>query len=597
MRPLDPRLLRHARATRTFLVLTVTFGVATAGLVIAQASLLAYLITSAFLGGADLREMRGQMVALAVVLVGRALVAWASEWAAYRASAAVKSQLRAQLVEHAVQLGPARVATGGAATGELVVLATHGLDALDGYFARYLPQLVLAALVPLAVGIRILASDLTSAVIIAVTVPLIPIFMIIIGKATQWQMDRQWQTLARLGHHFLDVVAGLGTLKVFGRAKAQVAMIRSVSEDLRRRTMSTLRLAFVSSLALELITTLSVALVAVSIGLRLVDGSLGLQTGLLVLLLAPEVYLPLRQVGTQFHASAEGVAAAQQAFDVLAMPLPEAGLEGAGLEGAGRAGIERTRVPCPVPDLSTATIRLEGVSVTYAGRGGSALDDFDLELSPGRIVALVGPSGAGKSTVVAALLGFAQPSAGHIVVSGPDTGSPIDRADLDLDAWRAQLAWVPQRPHLFAATVADNIRLGKAAATDAEVMRAAELAGAAEFIGALPAGLGTLLGERGAGLSTGQRRRIALARAFLRDAPVLLLDEPTAGLDADSEAVVADAISRLMMGRTVLLVTHRPALAAIAHEVVELAAPLAGTGPAMHAGTARLAVPAPGGLS
>ncbi len=579
-------------------MLTVAFGVATAGLVIAQASLLAYMITAAFLGGADLREMRGQLVALAGVLAARALVAWASEWAAYRASAAAKSQLRAQLVEHAVRLGPARAAEGGAATGELVVLATHGLDALDGYFARYLPQLVLAALVPLAVGVRILASDLTSALIIAVTVPLIPLFMIIIGKATQRKMDRQWQTLARLGHHFLDVVAGLGTLKVFGRAKAQIAMIRSVTDDLRRRTMSTLRLAFVSSLALELLTTLSVALVAVSIGLRLVDGSLGLQTGLLVLLLAPEVYLPLRQVGTQFHASAEGVAAAQQAFDVLALPLPEVGPPAAGCPRSGCLGTGATApADVPVPDLSTATIRVQGLSMSYPGRSVPALEDLDLELRPGRIVALVGPSGAGKSTVVAALLGFAGPSAGRILVGDADRGGPVDLADLDLDAWRAQLAWVPQRPHLFAATVADNIRLAHASATDADVMRAAELAGAAEFIEELPAGLGTLLGERGAGLSTGQRRRIALARAFLRDAPVLLLDEPTAGLDADSEAVVADAIGALMAGRTVLLVTHRPALAAIAHQVVELAAPLATAAGQVAVSGARLAAPVPEGMS
>jgi ATP-binding cassette subfamily C protein CydD len=550
VRPLDPRLLTHAAASRRYLGGAVGVGVATGALIIVQASLLADMLTRAFLGEATLATLRAPLIGLACVLVARAFLSWAGERAAYRASAAVKSQLRHRLVEHAVRLGPQRLAEHSEAsgTGSLAVLATRGLDALDGYFARYLPQLVLAVLVPLAVGIRVLVADLESAIVLAVTLPLIPIFMILVGMTTQRRMDKQWRTLTRLGHHFLDVVQGLPTLRVFGRTKAQVENLRRVGEDLRRTTMGTLRLAFLSSLVLELLATLSVAVVAVSIGLRLVDGKLTLHTALLVLLLAPEAYLPLRAVGTHYHASTEGISAANHVFTVLEIDPPAFG------------GAQ------PVPDLSRSTIRVEGLAVSYPGRNGAGLPPTNLELTPGRIVAVTGPSGSGKSTLIAALLGFVTPAEGRVVVGGTDL------AQLDLAAWREKVAWVPQRPHLFAGTIADNIRLGRPQATLAEVQRAAELAGAAEFINALADGYAARLGEAGAGLSTGQRRRVALARAFLRDAPVLLLDEPTAGLDADTEAMVADAVRRLVVGRTVLLATHRPALAAIAHEVVPVGA-------------------------
>jgi thiol reductant ABC exporter CydD subunit len=550
VRPLDPRLVTYAAATRRYLGGAVGVGMATGALIIVQASLLADMLSRAFLGEATLATLRSPLIGLACVLVARAFLSWAGERAAYRASAAVKSQLRHRLVEHAVRLGPQRLAEHSEAsgTGSLAVLATRGLDALDGYFARYLPQLVLAVLVPLAVGIRVLVADLESAIVLAVTLPLIPIFMILVGMTTQRRMDKQWRTLTRLGHHFLDVVQGLPTLRVFGRTKAQVDNLRRVGEDLRRTTMGTLRLAFLSSLVLELLATLSVAVVAVSIGLRLVDGKLTLHTALLVLLLAPEAYLPLRAVGTHYHASTEGISAANQVFAVLEMEPPALG------------GTQ------PVPDLSRSTIRVEGLAVSYAGRDGAGLPPTTLELAPGRIVAVTGPSGCGKSTLIAAMLGFVAPAEGRVVVGGTDL------AQLDLTAWRERIAWVPQRPHLFAGTIADNIRLGRPQATLAEVQRAAELAGAAEFIAALPDGYAARLGEAGAGLSTGQRRRIALARAFLRDAPVLLLDEPTAGLDSETEAVVAEAVRKLVVGRTVLIATHRPALAAIAHEVVPVGA-------------------------
>lgn len=544
MKPLDPRLLRYARTTRVFLLASVALGAATAGLIIAQATLLAEMIARAFLGGASLADLRTPMMLLLGVVAGRTLVAWLQEVAAHRSSAAVKSQLRGRLLEHALRLGPRWLA--GERSGELATLATRGVDALDDYFSRYLPQLVLAVIVPAAVGARILLGDWLSAVTVAATLPLIPIFAILVGLTTRRKMDRQWRTLSVLAAHFLDVVAGLPTLKIFGRAKAQAAKIREVTDRHRRATMSTLRIAFLSALVLELLSSLSVALVAVSIGLRLVEGEMALETALLVLILAPEAYLPLRAVGAQYHASVEGVTAAARIFEVVETPAPAAG----------------TRTD--VPDLAHATLRLDRVTVAYEGRDAPALDGFTLTVHPGETVALTGPSGAGKSTVLAVLLGFVRPEYGRVMADWDDL------ADLDPDAWRAQIAWVPQRPHLFAGTVAANIRLGRPDASDAEVRAAAEAAHAREFIEALPQGFDTPLGERGLGLSAGQRQRIALARAFLRDAPLLLLDEPTSNLDAESEAAVVDAVSRLAATRTVLLVAHRPALIALADRTVSL---------------------------
>ncbi|MEU8344716.1 thiol reductant ABC exporter subunit CydD [Spirillospora sp. NPDC048832] len=543
MKPLDPRLLKYARTTRVFLLSSVALGTATAGLIIAQATLLADMLDRAFLHGAALADLRAPLLLLLAVVLGRTLVAWLQEVAAHRSSAAVKSQLRGRLLARAVGLGPRWLS--GERTGELATLATRGIDALDDYFSRYLPQLVLAVLVPAAVGFRILLGDWLSAVTIAATLPLIPVFAILVGLTTQKKMDRQWRTLSVLAAHFLDVVAGLPTLKIFGRARAQADRIREVTDRHRRATMSTLRIAFLSALVLELLSTLSVALVAVSIGLRLVEGGLSLETALLVLILAPEAYLPLRQVGAQYHASVEGLTAAARVFEVLETPLPATG----------------TRTD--VPDLSRATLRLEKVTVAYDR--GPALADFSLTVHPGETVALVGPSGAGKSTALSVLLGFVQPDSGRVLADWDDL------AEFSPDAWRAQIAWVPQRPHLFAGTVAENIRLGRPAATMASVRAAAEAANALEFIEALPAGFDTPLGERGAGLSAGQRQRLALARAFLRDAPLLLLDEPTSNLDVESEAAVIDAVERLKAGRTVVLVAHRPALTTLADRVVTLA--------------------------
>ena len=531
MKPLDPRLLRRAKAARVFLLGSVLIGVATGVLIVVQAVLLAHGISEVVLHGAAVGQVAWP---LAGVLLARAVLVWLQEVVAQRAAAAVKSALRRQVLEHSLKLGPAWLS--GERSSALTTLLTKGLDDLDPYFARYLPQLVLAATVPAGVVGWMATGDLIAAGTVVVTLPLIPVFMALVGWATQAHSRKRQHALAVLAHHFSDVVAGLPTLKLFGRAKGQVTAVREVTERHRVASMKSLRLAFLSSFVLELLASISVALVAVGVGLRLIDGKLGLETALLVLILAPEAYLPLRQVGAHFHASADGVAASEEVFRVLETPLPERG--------------DRT----DVPDLRVTPLHLHDVTVLYPGRAEPALEGFDLDLWPGEVVALAGPSGAGKSTVLAAVLGFVVPDRG-VVVAG---GSAAD--EFAPERWRTQFAWVPQRPGLRMGTVADNIRLGRPEATDSQVLRALAEAGAPELDPAQQ------VGEGGQQLSGGQRRRVALARALVTEAPVLLLDEPTAGLDAEAEAAVVSHLRA--SGRTVLLVAHRPALLAAADRVV-----------------------------
>lgn len=535
--PVDPALLRRSRPVRRQLVLSVALGLAGAGAVVTQAWLLTQVIVSGFDGG-GVAAVTTELLALAGVFAVRAGLGWAHEVTATRAAAAVKAELRRDVMAALLSDRPART---DLATGRLIALVGAGLDALDGYLARYLPQLVLAVVVPLVIGAVVLATDLTSAIVLLVTLPLIPVFMVLIGLLTQDRVARRWSAVQRLSHHFTDLLGGLTTLKVLGRARAQVTGLRSVGERHRTASMAALRWAFLSALVLELIATLSVALVAVGVGLRLVQGDLGFAPALFVLLLAPEAYLPLRQVGTHFHDSADGVAAARAALAVVEAAAAPAMTQSAALT---------SRRP--------ATVELSGVGVRYPGRPVPALDGLSLELRPGEVVALAGPSGCGKSTACAVLLGLVEPDAGELLVDG--------RAVTDLASWRAQLAWVPQRPVLVAGTVADNVRLGVPAADDAAVRRALETAVA-------DLEPGRWVGERGSGLSAGEQRRVSLARALLRvqagDAWLLVLDEPTAGLDSRTEALVVEQLRDL--GATILLVAHRPALVVAADRVVELA--------------------------
>jgi ATP-binding cassette subfamily C protein CydD len=544
MKPFDPRLLRHARAVRGYMVAAVVLGVVVTGMVVAQAELLARLLASAARGTSP-AVLSSALIALLAVVAVRAAAAYGGEVTALRAAAAVKSQLRTTLAACLQRLGPSWL--GRQQPGEITTVATRGLDGLDPYFARYLPQLVLACLVPTAVLATVAAADWISAVIIAVTLPLIPVFAVLVGLHTRARTQRQWQLLARLGGHFLDVVEGLPTLKVFGRAKAQADVIKDVTAGYRSATMATLRVAFLSALVLELAAALATALVAVEVGLRLLAGHLGYQTALLVLLLTPEAYLPLRAVGLHFHSSMEGAAAAGRVCDIIETAPASPGGAESGVRGAAR-GPATPDLQC---DLRYDDIVLDTVSLAYPGRDRPALAEVSLRIRPGDWVAIMGPNGAGKSSLLSLLLRFTEPTGGRITAGG------VDVARVDLDNWRRQVTWVPQRPYLFAATVADNIALGQPDASREDIARAAGMAGADAFIEALPEGYDTLLGEQALRLSAGQRQRIALARAFLRDAPLLLLDEPTAHLDPIIARQILAVIQTLMAGRTVILVTHR----------------------------------------
>ncbi|MER5349542.1 thiol reductant ABC exporter subunit CydD [Kitasatospora sp. NPDC002551] len=545
MKPAERRLRRELPVVRHHLTTATALALLGAGLVVGQAGLLAGLLADGFAGRSP---GAGALAALATVLALRALLAWARGALAQRAAAEAKRALRERLTARLRHTGPRRLAA--RRHGETATLLTRGLDALDPYLTGYLPTMAATAAVPPVVVGWLWWTDWTSALIIVITLPLIPVFGALVGMHTARRTARQWRLLARLGGHFLDVLAGLPTLRAFGREHHQSGVVREMADAHRRATMRTLRVAFLSSLVLETVATLSVALVAVPVGLRLLAGELDLRTALVVLFLAPEAYLPLRAAGAAFHDSAEGLAVAERVFAVLDEEEPAAARP----------------APSPVPGLGTARLRLDGVSVHHPDRAAPALDGVSLTVHPGEHLALVGPSGAGKSTLLALFLGFTAPGAGRVLVDGTDL------AALDPDAWLAQVAWVPQRPHLFAATVADNIRLGRPDATDAEVRAAARAACADGFTEALPQGYDTPLGEHGAGLSAGQRQRIALARAFLKDAPVLLLDEPTAHLDPESEAAVTRATADLMRGRTAIVVAHRRSLLPHADRIVTVRA-------------------------
>jgi len=552
MRPFDRRLLARASAARGYLIGTVAFGLAATALILVQAGLLARALASAA-GGRPAAALAGTLTALLLVVAGRAVISYGGEVAALRAASGVKSQLRLALAAHALRLGPSWLA--GQQTGEIAATATSGLDALDSYFARYLPQLMLACLVPVAVLARVAAADWISAVVIAVTVPIIPLFAVLVGLHTRAQTQRRWELLARLAGHFLDVVEGLPTLKLFGRSKPQAQVIAQVTEQHRAATMRTLRTAFLSSLVLELAATLATAVVAVEVGLRLLGGHLGYQTALLVLLLTPEAYIPLRAVGLHFHASQEGAAAAGRVLRILDTPASQPPAAVPARPGTMPAGV----------DLRKDTISFHAIRLAYPGRDRPALSGVELTVRPGERVAITGPSGAGKSSLLALILRLTEPTAGRIEAGGADIAS------IPAQLWRQQIAWVPQHPYLFAGTVAQNIALGQPGASRAQIERAAALAGAADMIAGLAGGYDTQLGERGCRLSSGQRQRIALARAFLRDAPLLLLDEPASHLDRQAARELSAVIARLMSGRTVIEVTHDLDLASSPDRVLTLA--------------------------
>jgi ATP-binding cassette subfamily C protein CydD len=514
-----------------WLRLAVAIGLASGTLLILQAWLLARTVDAVVFDEAVLQQVMPWLWGLLALFLVRAGLAWASEQAAFQAAVQVKLALRELLYLKVQKLGPAWLS--GERSGDIVNTLSDGVEALEAYYARYLPAMSLMALVPLAILVFVFSHDWLAGVVMVVTAPLIPLFMILIGKGAEQRNQRQWRQLAWMSAHFLDVIQGLTTLRLFNASRREAQVIAAISEDYRRGTMSVLRIAFLSSFVLEFFSTVSIAIVAVLIGFRLYGGEMDFIHGLFVLLLAPEFYLPLRNMGTQYHARMEAIGAAERIVEILDAPVTEA------------SGKLTT-----VAGLRQARIRFEAVSFRYPD-GREAVQDIDLVIHPGETLALVGASGAGKTTLINLLMGFLQPQGGRILVG--DT--PLQ--EIDPEAWRRHLVWLPQKPQLFPGPVTDNIRLGMPLASGEVVHQAAALAQAGDFIEALPQGWDTLVGEGGQGLSGGQVQRIALARAFLRDAPLVILDEPTANLDLDSESRVHAAMRTLAVGRTLILIAHR----------------------------------------
>jgi ATP-binding cassette, subfamily C, bacterial CydD len=450
----------------------------------------------------------------------------------------VKQNLRQLLTDRLFALGPAYVQ--GERSGEVSTVLLDGVESLDAYFSQYLPQLVLSAVIPLAILAVVFPLDVLTGIVLLLTAPLIPLFMILIGKSGEKLTGRQWKTLSRMSAHFLDTLQGLTTLKLLGRSQERAAEIEAVSEGYRLATMNVLRVTFLSAFALELVATISTAVVAVEIGLRLLAGRIGFEQGFFLLLLAPEFYLPLRMLGQRFHAGMSGVSAAVRIFEILnesdqiAHPISSA-----------------TPVSNLPIDLTGKILHFDHVSYTYPGRTLAAVHDVSFAAAPGQQVALVGASGAGKTTIAMLLLRFIEPEAGAIRLDEQNI------AGLSPDVWRSHVAWVPQQPYLFHTTIADNLRLARPNATHAQLRQAARLAFLDDWIQSLPAGYETLVGEQGARLSGGQAQRLALARAFLKDAPLLIMDEPTAHLDPEQEALLEEVTRRLCIGRRVILIAHR----------------------------------------
>ena len=521
---------------------------AQAVIVLAQTAVVigfSWVLTAALtgaIGGRPIAELLPVLGWGALLVVVRAALIAASEWISARAAARASQQLRAALIAAITRRGPGWL--GGRNAAALAVTAGHGLEALDAYFGRYLPQLVATAIATPVLIVAIFIADPVSALVVVLTMPLIPIFMVLIGLATRAVQRRQYATLQRLASRFADTVGGLGTLKIFGRQHRAAASIEKVTRDYKRETMTVLRVSFVSGFALEFLASLSVAIIAVTIGLRLLAGELTLDVGLFVLLLAPEAYLPLRQVGVQFHAAAEGVAATEDLFAVLdeARAVPTLSVERS----------DEMKGPRGVRLIEARALRVR--------RGDALLAPVDVTVRAGEVVLLEGPSGAGKSSIVAALLGFAE-FAGELLVEGePDASA------------RRTLAWAGQRPGLMSGTVLENVTLGDPSPDPA---LARECLAAAQIADLDP---GIELGALGSGLSGGQAQRVAVARALYRlrsgRARVLALDEPSSALDSATEAALwANLRAEADAGAGVLLVSHRRSARAIADRVIEVPLP------------------------
>lgn len=557
-RPIDPRLWRASAPVRRYVVGSVGIGLAlTAGLVV-QAVLLADVLARAMARDVSLEQLVGLLVVLAAVLVVRSLLLGLSTVLASAAASRVKAALRHDALARLLELGPSWIAQ--QEVGELATTVGRGLDALDVYLGSYLPGLVLAVLAPLVLLAAIARMDLLSAGILIVSLSTVPVFMVLIGKLTETRVAARWRALGRLGAHFLDVLEGLVTLRAFGRAARQASQIGEVSEELRRTTLGILRETFLSALVLETIAAIGTALVAVPLGLRLIDHTIALAPALAILILTPEVFLPLRKASADFHAAAEGLSATDRIFSILEAP--------------GRTRSEDHGEACPPKlrrqDEPGSVLSVRGLTLWRPGHDHPVLQSVDVELTAGERIGLVGPTGAGKSSLLAALLGFAPRDSGTFEIGQTRAPLELDCSDeVQWASWRTHFTYLPQFPRLFPGSIAANLRVADEGASDSELFEALSVVGLADKVAASRHGLLTELGEAGGGLSAGERQRLALARALLRPAAeIVLLDEPTSHLDATSEARLVPALSAALKGRSCILATHRPQPLALVDRVI-----------------------------
>lgn len=544
---IDKRLLRETRRVWGFLAITIGLGIVAAGLAVAQARAFSQIVAGVFIEGAVLGKLWTPLLRILGIILVRSSVQWLSEIVSQEAAIRIKTNLRERFLRKLILLGP--LYTRGERAGELVNTAIEGIEALEDYFARYLPQLALAGFIPVFMLLYVFPKDFHTGIIMLLTGPLIPVFMMLIGKLAEKKSLQQWRALSWMSAHFLDMLQGLTTLKVFGRSKDQARVIGRVSDSFREITLSVLKIAFLSSFFLEFMAMISTALVAVALGLRLVYGELSFEMALFLLVITPEFYQPLRNLGLQFHASLSGVNAANRIFEVLSqMEIPPEKIEELGGKGDQQEeSLSHSEVKIP----QEFELCFKKVSLVYEKGGAAALKEVSFDVCPGEHVALVGPSGAGKSSVFSLLMGFIKPTRGEVLISGTSLNQ------LPLNQWHSEIAYVSQQPYLFSGSIEENIRLARPGALDSEVFEAAQKAAAHDFIVKFPQGYQTMIGEGGARLSGGQAQRIAIARAFLKEASLLLLDEPTEGLDAESEHVIQDSLAKLMEGRTVLMIAHR----------------------------------------
>ncbi len=533
-------LFKRAFAARTWIMLAVALGLSSGLLLIVQARFLARIVHGAFIGNQGTDALWPLFAILAGVISLRSVLGWARESAGFYAGASIRQALREELLEHIVSLGPGY--TSRQSSGALTSTVLEHVEGLHDFYAFYLPQLALAVMIPAAIVAFVFPHSWAAGGLLLATAPLIPLFMVLVGMGAESISQRHFQSLARMSAYFLDVLRGIATLKLFNRSKGTQETIARVSSDYRLRTMQVLRVAFLSSAVLEFFSSISIALVAVYLAMSylgyfsfgLYGQSLNLAAGLFILLLAPDFYLPLRELGTHYHARAEAVGAAEEILKILTVPRKKT------LDGA-----------CPWVKTDPLFIQLEDIHLAFDGGQRPALRGVSFDLREEEQVALVGASGAGKSTTLNVLLGFLLPDKGKINVNG------MPLTDMTPDSWRRHVAWVGQHPVLFQGTIKDNIRLGLPQASNRQIEQAAGEARVMDFVRYLPEGLHTPVGEHGFGLSRGQAQRVALARAFLKGAPLLLLDEPAAGLDVENEALVLTALKTLSRGRTVLMLTHR----------------------------------------